>query len=257
MQYFVKFGYLGTKFTGFQRGNGDHSVEDTVMKVLSAIGIEDTVKSAARTDRGVSATGNVFTFHSDMNIRKIMAELNNRTEHMIFHSYSPVSEGSNPRHNESKIYRYIVFQEYGKELKDILDLFTGTHDFSAFARVDDRNPIRTIEKIDILPFKDHTAVDFHGRSFIWQQIRRIMGFVLYNLENNLNTDPFSDHGMVKLAPPDQLILRDISYENIEFKPFISPSLLKHTESEDRNASLEHIYMENALSTLHSIYSSNE
>ncbi len=250
MHYFVGYGYSGRKFTGFQRGNGKRSVEDGIISALTKMNLDPEISSAARTDRGVSATGNVFSMNCSGNIRKVMADLNRNTSDMVFHSYAEVEEGRSPRHNESKTYRYIVFDYGREELQTVLSKFQGKHDFSNFARVDHRNPVRTIDTIEVIENGDHVSVDFHARSFIWQQIRRIMGFVFHAIENNLDIDPFSEHRIVKLAPPDQLILKRITYSGIEFKPFVPVSLARHVASEARKSRLDFLYHENILSTLH-------
>ena len=55
MYYLIKYGYDGKSFCGFQRDNGDNSVENTILKILKNYGISDNMESAARTDKNVSA----------------------------------------------------------------------------------------------------------------------------------------------------------------------------------------------------------
>lgn len=250
MHYFIKYGYSGTEFTGFQHGNGSRSVEDEISKALERIGIPGNISSAARTDRNVSATGNVFSLSCDENIRRVMAELNRSTEDMIFHSYAAVDEQKSPRHNDSKIYRYIVFDHTAEDLKQHLEKFQGKHDFTPFARVDNRNPVRTIDRIEVAGNQGYVSVDFHARSFIWQQIRRIMGFVLHVISTGQDVPPFSDHGIVRLAPPEQLILLDISYKDVEFMRLKSAALEKHIASLARNARMKYLFHENLLATIY-------
>ena len=57
-------------FSGFQRGNGENSVEDSIIRCLEKNHMPGEIHSAARTDRGVSAVGNVFSMESDESIEK-------------------------------------------------------------------------------------------------------------------------------------------------------------------------------------------
>lgn len=258
MRYFVKYGYSGPYFTGFQRGNGERSVEDSIEHALVKLDITGGITSAARTDRGVSAAGNVFAFDCGTDIREVLSELNSSVEGMIFHAYSSVGEDASPRHNESKTYRYIVFGLDPATLEKLLEPFTGRHDYSNFARVDHRNPVRTIERIDVTPHEMYTAVDFHGKSFIWQQIRRIMGFVFHEIETSGRIDPFSDHHVVRLAPAENLVLMDITYAGISFLNFRSRTMARGQEKKVKSALMNYIYSENIMGILNgSIYSVNE
>lgn len=250
MHYFVKYGYSGTEFTGFQHGNGERNVEDVITAALENIGITSGITSAARTDRNVSATGNVFMFSCSGNIKQVLAELNHGVEHMVFHSFAAVQEHMSPRHNDSKVYRYIVFDHKAEELKHHLEKFRGRHDFRAFARVDHRNPVRTIDRIEVTENTGYVTVDFHARSFIWQQIRRIMGFVSYTVSTGQDISPFSDHGIVRLAPPEQLILLDITYDGVEFTRLRSASLEKRISASARTARMNYIFHENMLTALY-------
>ena len=62
----LKFAYDGTKFFGYQRQKDIPTVEGSVLQVLRKFGIANNLKSASRTDRGVSALGNVIQLHTSM-----------------------------------------------------------------------------------------------------------------------------------------------------------------------------------------------
>ena len=53
MYYLIKYGYEGTMFSGFQRGNGSNSVEDSVIRVLEKYGIKES-KEKLINDIGVN-----------------------------------------------------------------------------------------------------------------------------------------------------------------------------------------------------------
>ncbi len=228
MYYFIKYGYDGAKFTGFQRGNGVNSIEDSIIRVLSSYGISTDIESAARTDRGVSARGNVFLIETGRNIKDVMGILNARIENMFFYSYALLDDYINPRHNSMKEYSYILADyENIDELMAKLSEFKGQHDFRNFCIVDNRNTVRTIDNISYSKFGRLYIINFYGKSFVWHQIRSIMAFALAG-----NKNPFSlTAKFTYIAPPEPLILRDIIYDSITFTNF---DYMKHKRYMKRN-----------------------
>lgn len=224
MYYFIKYGYDGARFTGFQRGNGVNSIEDSIIRLLSLYGISHDIESAARTDRGVSARGNVFLIQTDRNINDVMGILNARIENMFFYSYALLDDYINPRHNSMKEYSYILTDYVNiEELMIKLLEFKGQHDFRNFCTVDSRNTVRTIDDISYSQFGRFYIINFYGKSFIWHQIRSIMAFALAG-----NKNPFSlKTKFTYIAPPEPLILRDIIYDGITFTNF---NYIKHKRS---------------------------
>ena len=223
-QHFIKFSYIGFMFSGFQRGNGENSVEDSIIRCLEKNSLPSEIHSAARTDRGVSAVGNVFSMESDESILKIMGILNSGIKNCVFHSYAGVEPGSNPRHNKMKQYRYFLPGIQESVLFDrFIAKFRDEHDFSGFCRRDHRNPVRTIKDIRTSWENGYGAVDFYGKSFVWNQIRSIVGFTLKNF-NEQDIDPFRE-GVKNsyIAPAENLVLMDITYEGIEFKRVMNRS----------------------------------
>jgi tRNA pseudouridine38-40 synthase len=231
MYYFIKYGYDGTKFSGFQRGNGRNSVEDSIINTLSRYEICQNIESAARTDRNVSANGNVFLINTERNIIDIMGILNAELEDMFFLSYAILKNYMNPRHNSMKMYSYILTERHDMEdLMNRLYEFKGTHDFRNFCKLDTRNTVRTIDNISYSKVDKFSVINFYGKSFIWHQLRSIMAFVLSG-----NTDPFSlKKKYTYLAPPEPLILRDIMYDGIAFTEF---NYIKHKRYMQRTSDL--------------------
>ncbi|MFG1450371.1 MAG: hypothetical protein AAE983_07015 [Thermoplasmataceae archaeon] len=230
MYYFLRFGYEGYKFSGFQRGNGNNSVEDSILKVLKENSLASDISCAARTDRGVSATGNVLKLSSDESAVKIAGILNSHCEGIFVSAYAEVKEDANPRHCLRKTYSYFLRDTPDTTLlSSQLSLFAGTHDFHLFCRRDSRNPVRTIERIDVIRTGEKTVrVDFTARSFVWMQIRNIMGFSIENASRGRLIDPFQVNSWSrKPASPLPLVLTDISYQSIEFTNVYSGSKEKY------------------------------
>ena len=216
MGFLIKFGYDGSYFTGFQSGNGENSVEDSIMKTLRSIGIKEKIRSAARTDRGVSSSGNVFMIQAEIDPKKILKILNAKCRNMVFYSYAHVENGFNPRHCKSKSYTYFIPGNW-LFLRQAFLKFEGEHDFSCFCRRDSRSSYRRIEKISLIYRHGYTEVKFTAQSFVWEQIRSIVGYCMANRDRVNQTDPFSEKiGRRIVAPPRPLILNDIQYKGIKF-----------------------------------------
>jgi len=270
-----KFGYLGTKFEGFQRQTGTslRTVEGEILKVLgkacdlSPAGFD--LRSAGRTDRDVSAISNCCTFSCSLGPRDVMNMLNANIHGINFHSYSEL-EGNltgdfNPRHATSRRYRYFFPPFYRtslgrtsrtgisgshsrvtgapvsndshdapraflEEMTETMKLFEGVHDFSNFARVEEgRSPVRRVMEISggivegSIPGNEVAYIDVIGESFLWNQIRRMLGAAVSvsagrskreDVEGALNGDAGSLNP-VSLSP-SFLVLMDVHYNGMTF-----------------------------------------
>lgn len=255
MKYLLKFGYDGTKFSGYQRGNGENSIEDSIIEILIKFQISDDLQSAARTDRNVSAAGNVLSVASDERPEKIIGILNSQTENMFFHSYAAVPDDFNPRYNRIKHYRYTLIKpDYDKnELEALLAPFVGKHDFAAFSRKDNRNSVRTIEKIEVTEVSGVVYVDFFGKSFVWNQIRSIMAFAHHYLSTQEEPpDPFSlTERFPYISDPRALILMDIEYEGIQFIKFFSAGKLENEKEKQYYLKMNSLVRENIIEKIRS------
>lgn len=228
MRIAIKIGYDGTKFDGFAIQPNKRTVEGEILKLLIKTKIiEDRKKAkfqyAARTDKGVSAFGNVIAFNCKGNAVKV---LQNMKDIWVF-GFAEVDEKFNPRKCIEKIYRYYLYDDgYNLNIiKQTLALFKGKHNFSNFARLDGRNPIREIKKIKIRKKGKIIKIDFIAQSFLWNQIRRIMAAVikagkgeidLQEIENALKCNIKKNFG---LAPAENLVLLDVKY-NFDFNKFL-------------------------------------
>ena len=245
MRLLVKFGYLGWLYSGYQKGNGDRSVEDTILKVLRSNDLSESLQSAARTDRGVSAISNVIAVDTTERPSKVLGILNSSIDGMIFHGYAVVPDDFNPRHNDYKIYRYILpGNQAGPYLRNALKPFRGKHDFRNFCRLDERNPVRTINSIRVKAASDMVYVDFKARSFLWNQIRTIMAYAVERSGNAEQTDPFERKERYgKMLEPESLVLLEMVYDGIEFKNALSISKVKQFAEAQRRSNLRNRVMQ--------------
>ncbi|MHB8396071.1 MAG: pseudouridine synthase family protein [Thermoplasmataceae archaeon] len=226
MRILVKFAYLGWKFTGYQRGNGDRSVEDSILEVINEKQLGHGFRSAARTDRGVSALGNVFSIDSELNPKRITGILNSSSEDIVFHHHAIVEDGFDCRKCTSKQYTYTISRDSvdPDSFRERVKLFAGTHDYASFCRKDGRNTTRSIDRIEVREDGPLILVDFHSRGFLWNQLRSIVAYAATK-DEKYSGDPFKIEGRFPyLWGTEGLYLVDITYGGIEFTRSISRKL---------------------------------
>ena len=231
MRIALKFAYDGTKFHGYARQPGLRTVEDELIKALIKHGfIEDTkdsfLRSASRTDKHVSAFGNVISFNTFASKRKILQELSHDFEDIVVFGENDVKSDFNPRYARYRYYSYYLNVEDLDENRIVSasSAFTGEHNFSNFARFEPfKDPVRIIDNIVFSRVDSYLIIDFYAQTFLWNQIRRIISALVKvgtgklekeNIVEALcNPDKSFDFG---LAPAEPLVLKDIVYD-FDFK----------------------------------------
>lgn len=227
MRIAIKFAYDGKKFQGYARQPNMKTLEGEIINLLiqhSLIKVskESKFRSASRTDRNVSALGNVVAFNTQSQKKHVFQELKKSSNDILFYGIKEVEPDFYPRYAKLRIYRYYL-KNYNFELNELLSvasLFTGEHNFHNFARVEaDKNPIRTIDNILVTEQDDFFIIDFYAQTFLWHQIRRVVSALEKAISGKLekgqiidamaNPDKKVDFG---LAPAEPLILRDIIYD---------------------------------------------
>jgi len=225
MHIAVKVAYNGIPYHGYARQPELDTIEGTIIDLLIEKGLFDDPKkvlfrSASRTDKGVSALGNVISFKLNDNIPLFLDELNTN-KNIVFYSYKKVEPDFYPRYAQQRIYRYYLPKKNmnSDTVLNTLSLFIGTYDFSNFARVEShKNPMRTIENITVEEFDPFFAIDFYAQTYLWHQIRRIIstiqnvskGKISYEDINQALMHPGKkvDFGVAAAEP---LILKDVLY----------------------------------------------
>lgn len=226
----LKVAYIGTDFYGFQRQPDVKTVEGELIGALKAANLIDNLKDsgysiAGRTDRGVHALGNVISFRTDKEV--MINQINDHLPKSIrILAKAGVRFGFKPRYAKARYYRYIGINKGSLDLdkmKKASEIIEGTHDFSNFSKRSERNPIRTIDSIEISKKDDITIIDIVGESFLWNMVRKIASvlFLIANNELDINEthsilDPSITYPVTPM-PPEGLILMDTIYENIKFK----------------------------------------
>jgi tRNA pseudouridine38-40 synthase len=226
----LKFGYDGRQYNGYARQPHKKTVEGEIIKSLIKNEIiEDTTRSkfrsASRTDKGVSALGNAIAFDTNKSYKDLLKILNEDFQDIVFFGYSETLEDFYPRYASQRIYRYYLQNNNLniEKIKECAKIFTGEHNFKNFAKFEDfRNPVRSIEDVIVDIQNKFITIDFIARTFLWNQIRRIISAIIKfengQIKRHLILDALNypnkriDYG---LAKPEYLILKDIKY-NFDF-----------------------------------------
>jgi tRNA pseudouridine38-40 synthase len=172
---------------------------------------------AGRTDRGVHATGQVAAFTTVVPDRAIQTINTRLPPDCWCIGYAKVGPQFHPRFDAlSRTYRYYYAerpQDTGS-MKTAAEHFVGTHNFSSFARVEDRNPLRTILRIAVEETDGFVCLEVTAESFLWHQIRNMATALLLVGNGEADTDSIprllSNTGEKPLqpAPAEGLILHD-------------------------------------------------
>lgn len=223
----LKFAYDGASFLGFQRQPEGPTVESSLVHALAKVGAigsarECGYRSSSRTDRGVSALGNVISFRTSFPLGSLCSAINSEMEDVWAYSAVGVPDGFNPRAARQRWYRYHL-PKSGQDpalLREFASRFVGVHDFSGHARKDDRNPVRRIDSIAVGDGGMFFTVDFRAESFLWNMVRRIVWMMNEGSSGRLDGDsvgpePKKRPVRIGLAPAEYLVLMDIDC-GIEF-----------------------------------------
>lgn len=240
-----KFGYNGRNFDGFAFQNipdppvtVEMSVLEALRKVMNReeedIGVfhkEISFRSASRTDKGVSALGNVISFDTDKVPEDLASSLNSLVKGCFFWAFAEVGEDFKPRQASSRWYRYHLvgdFEDYElRRMVNTANLFFGEHDFRNFCKKDhsenDRTTVREILDIDIEQEGGAVIIDIKANGFLWHMVRKIAWTLEKGARDDItmaevynHLDEGAEDMDIGLVPAESLVLMDVEYDGIEF-----------------------------------------
>lgn len=227
MRIAVKFAYDGSKFNGYARQPQLKTVEGDMIKTLIRHSFVEDIResffrSASRTDKGVSALSNVIAFNTDSSKERVFQKLKNDLNDISVYGVKDVEPDFNPRYAKLRIYRYYLKKNNldPDKVLSAASSFTGEHDFSNFARVEEfKNPVRTMDNIIVTEQDNFLILDFIAQTFLWNQLRKIVSALEkvgseklreeQIIEALLNPNKKVDFGLAHAEP---LILKDIIYD---------------------------------------------
>ncbi|MGB2553618.1 tRNA pseudouridine(38-40) synthase TruA [Campylobacter sp. MOP51] len=199
------FSYDGSKFQGSQTQPHENGVEDILSSALAHVGIFGKIISSSRTDKDVHANNQVACVECGEHFKdfKRLANLINRHAHPHIHikQISKADKIFHPRYDAKfRQYRYIInhgefspfLSQYHtflpkfdiKKANELLELFIGEHDFSAFMKLGSevKSPVRKITKAFCYSRGEKTIIVFKANGFLRAQIRLMIASVLKALE---------------------------------------------------------------------------
>ncbi len=224
----LKFAYDGGEFFGFQRQPDRFTVEGELVRALVKIDAISSARdcgyrSSSRTDRGVSALGNVVSFRTRFSGRSLCSALNSEMSDIWAYGTADVPDQFNPRAAKMRWYRYHLPLRGQKlpTMRILAQLFVGVHDFSGYSRKADRNPMRKIDSIVIKETNDFYLFDFRAESYLWNMVRRIVWMIDEGGSGRMSPEMIGPEPMKKavrvgLAPAEYLVLMDIDC-GVEFE----------------------------------------
>ncbi len=245
----VRFAYLGDGFFGSQVQSGVRTVEgemkSALRRVLKITDKELDLRIASRTDRGVSALGNVAVLNSPLdNPEVLLMALNAVSDGVFYTSFALVGDDFNPRRASHRTYRYVLPSE-GMDIglaRMCARLFVGEHDFRRFCRPDGKPTIVTIDSIDVSEEEGAIVLTYSAKFFLWNMVRRTaaaIGEVASGHSTLADVSEALEGRDVNfgIAKPDALTLVEVSYEGISFTPCRSDVLSSKIGEEEFSSGL--------------------
>ncbi len=205
-KYKLTIAYDGTLFSGWQVQPDTTTIQDLLQDKLKIILREPvSITGAGRTDAGVHALGQVAHFKTStpLDLWVFRASMNGLLPKEIrILEVEKVPLDFHARYSATKkIYHYHLnlhpvqdpFQRlYSWNITNLLNLdnlnkaiqhLLGTHDFTSFANESSKgaaskNPVRTIDRIDIIPERTGIRLEFEGKSFLYKMVRNLTGILV-------------------------------------------------------------------------------
>lgn len=241
---YMEVSYDGSEFNGWQRLSNDLSVQGYLEKTFSRLLKQEIlIDGSGRTDKGVHAINQSFSFKYDDNVpleniryflgNKLVKSVKIQTVKEVssnFHArYSAVKKSYiykiNFNKNDRLFYRnYFWFvEELNIEMMEkASEYLIGEHDFTSFSSIRNKkklaNNIRNINSIDFELENGILIIRFVGNGFLYHMIRLIVHhLVQVGLEKRPpdSTDEIlksrSRKITTRLAPPSGLYLEKVYY----------------------------------------------
>jgi tRNA pseudouridine38-40 synthase len=222
MRLAFRVSYIGTRFFGSQMQAAQRTMEGEFVAACRRLDLfsdfrEAGFLSSGRTDRGVHARAQVIAFSTECPDRAKTALNIQLPPDCWCNGYAEVPPEFHPRYDaRSRTYRYYFSTppaDMGAMASSARD-FLGTHNFTNFARIQGKNPTRTILAVTVGEEGGFAFLEVTADSFLWHQVRS-MATALWRIgageadEGSVATllEQEADH-MVPPAPAEGLVLWD-------------------------------------------------
>ena len=198
----------GTLRVGIARHGIARSADDASLEVSS------------RTDRGVSAVGNVLAISSDLSGRTLLRSLNGISRGVFFSAAIPCPEGFRVRRALRRTYRYFE-PARGHDVarwQSAARLFSGMLDVRSLGRgLDPHSPVwRTVESVRVEDVGGGLLrIETRAPSYVWGMVRKIVGALREVDAGRLTPSRLAgalsgrERLTLPLAEPERLLLWDV------------------------------------------------
>ncbi len=171
--------YLGSRFFGSQQQVSHRTVEGEFIAACQRLSLFEDWREAdflfaGRTDRGVHARGQVAAFTTSAPERAIRTINTQLPPDCWCTGYAEVSPAFHPRYDAKKrTYRYYFTERSFRVslMERAAGRFIGNHNFTNFARLDGRNPNRTVLDATVSEESGFVYLEVTAESFLWHQVR--------------------------------------------------------------------------------------
>ena len=193
--------YHGLPYSGWQSQKNEKTVQDEIQKAIFKFsGEKIIIQGAGRTDAGVHALGQCanFTLNKDFSEYQILNGINFHLgkEKIKIIKVEKVNDDFNARFTaKMKTYHYQIYNSISPSvlqeetsvhirqsldifaMKDAMQFFIGYHDFSSFRAkgCQASTPLRSMNNTDIEQEDKKITLIFKAQSFLYQQIRIMVG----------------------------------------------------------------------------------
>jgi tRNA pseudouridine38-40 synthase len=251
MRLKLTIAYDGRPYNGWQSQACGNTVQDFIQRALEEVAKQPlALQGAGRTDAGVHALGQTAHFDPppeiSMNPFNWVPALNCKLPATIrIMACDEVAEDFHSRFSAlGKIYHYDLCTDPvlpplkaglawhlprlldATVLEEALAVFTGRHDFHAFAAYrgnekPDMDWHRTIHRVGLEHLTDGYRITFHGDGFLYKMVRLLTGAAVHAAQGKLRLDelaklldqppglPFGKSSLC--APADGLYLQEVLY----------------------------------------------
>jgi tRNA pseudouridine38-40 synthase len=223
--------YIGDRFYGSQVQVGERTVEGEFIAACQRAKLfsdprEARFLAAGRTDRGVHARAQVYAFTTHVPERAREALPWQLPRDILVTGYTVVDPKFHPRYRASaRTYRYY----FGRQDLDRdamaagAGLFAGSHDFTRFARIEAKDPVRNVLASRVLDDAGLLCFEVTAESFLWHMVRYMAAALLLVGERNWDTETIrlrlegEKTPVLGPAPAENLVLWDVDC-GIQFEP---------------------------------------
>jgi len=186
MRIAFRLAYLGDGFFGSQVQADRRTVEGEVIAAAKRLALfgdwrEARFAFAGRTDRGVHARGQVAAFDTPDPERARSAMNLQLPRDCWCTGVAEVPPTFHPRYDaRARTYRYFfpTIPMDRDAMAGAARLFSGRHDFSRLARVEEKDPVRYILSARVSEEQGFTCLEVTAESFLWQMVRGMAGALL-------------------------------------------------------------------------------